>query len=107
MIEYDITSQSFLNVSGVVMDLESHTVKLGRKTIRLSRKEFSLLEYLMRHAGKVLTRDMIMEHVWDMNADPFTNTVDVHIRLLRNKLGEGSTKLIQTVHGYGYKFDAE
>lgn len=106
MTECNITDPAVLTVSGVVMDLESHTVKRGRKTIRLNRKEFSLLAYLMRNAGVTLTRDMILEHVWDMNADPFTNTVDVHIRQLRHKLGAGAMRLVQTVHGYGYKFAA-
>ena len=58
----------------------------------------------MRNAGVTLTRDAILRQVWDMNADPFTNTVDVHIRFLRRKLGEDASTLIRTVHGYGYKF---
>ena len=67
---------------------------------------FTLLEYLMRNAGMLLTRQMILEHVWDINTDPFTNTVAVHIRFLRRKLDEGfKRKLIKTVHGYGYKFE--
>ena len=67
---------------------------------------FTLLEYLMRNAGMLLTRQMILEHVWDINTDPFTNTVEVHIRFLRRKLDEGfKRKLIKTVRGYGYKFD--
>lgn len=105
--EINITDGSFLTVSGVIMDLDAHIVKRGRKEIHLSRKEFSLLEYLMRHAGTMLTREMILQHVWDAEYDPFSNTVDAHIRALREKLGKGSLKLIQTVHGYGYKFSVE
>ena len=66
-----------------------------------------LLEYLMRNPGTVLTRTMILEHVWDMNANPFTNTVDVHMRFLRRKIDElFRKKLLKTVHGYGYKIEA-
>jgi DNA-binding response OmpR family regulator len=60
----------------------------------------------MRNQGTTLTRNMLLEHVWDMNADPFTNTVDVHIRFLRAKIDEGhKKKLLKTVHGYGYKIE--
>ena len=60
----------------------------------------------MRNPGVTLTRAMILEHVWDANADPFTNTVDVHVRFLRSKVDAGfKRKLLKTVHGYGYKFE--
>lgn len=96
-----------LQVGDLTLDAAAHTVQRGRQRVRLNRKEFSLLEYLMRHPGVTLTRGMILEHVWDMNADPFTNTVDVHIRFLRQKIDEGhAAKLIKTVHGYGYKIEA-
>lgn len=63
---------------------------------------FTLLAYIMRNAGILLTRQMILEQVWDINTDPFTNAVEVHIRFLRRKLDEGfKRKLIKTVHGYG------
>jgi DNA-binding response OmpR family regulator len=100
------TINPILRIADLVLDVASHTVQRGKKNIRLNRKEFSLLEYMMRHAGTTLTRGMILEHVWDMNADPFTNTVDVHIRFLRQKIDEGhNIKLIKTVHGYGYKIE--
>jgi len=93
-----------LAVGDLQMDTLAHTVKRADKEVRLNRKEFMLLEYLMRNAGTTLTRGMILEHVWDMNADPFTNTVDVHVRFLRAKIDDGyRKKLIKTVHGYGYK----
>ena len=102
------TINPLLRVADLVLDVTAHVVKRGKEIIRLNRKEFSLLEYLMRHPGITLTRGMILEHVWDMNADPFTNTVDVHIRFLRQKIDEGhSVKLIKTVHGYGYKIEAK
>lgn len=95
-----------LQIGDLTMDALTHQVVRARKPITLNRKEFSLLEYLMRNPGTTLTRGMILEHVWDMNADPFTNTVDVHIRFLRQKIDVGHrVKLIKTVHGYGYKIE--
>lgn len=96
-----------LTVGDLELDVKDHTVKRAGKSIDLSRKEFALLEYLMRNPGATLTRNMIFEHVWDMNADPFTNTVDVHIKFLRTKIDEKQKKkLIKTVHGHGYKIEA-
>jgi two-component system OmpR family response regulator len=101
------TTSPILRIADLFLDTVSHVVRRGKLSIKLNRKEFSLLEYLMRHPGVTLTRGMILEHVWDMNADPFTNTVDVHIRFLRQKIDEGhGAKLIKTVHGYGYKIEA-
>ncbi len=89
------------------LDARSHAAARAGKSITLNRKEFMLLEYFMRNPGAVLTRAMILEHVWDMNADPFTNTVDVHVRFLRRKIDEPfRKKFIKTVHGYGYKMEA-
>ena len=98
------TSTAILRVDDLEMNVDAHVVTRGKVQIRLNRKEFALLEYLMRNCGMNLTRDMILRHVWDINYDPFTNTVDVHIRFLRKKIDDGRRKkLIQTVHGYGYK----
>ena len=95
-----------LSLADLTVDIRSHKVIRGNKEIKLNRKEFSLLEYLMRNKGAVLTRNMILDHVWDMNADMFTNTVDVHIRFLREKIDDGyKKKLLKTVHGCGYKID--
>jgi two-component system, OmpR family, response regulator len=95
-----------LSLADLEMDTQAHTVARAGKRIELNRKEFALLEYLMRNPGTTLTRAMILEHVWDMNADPFTNTVDVHIRFLREKIDIGhKKKLIKTVHGFGYKIE--
>jgi DNA-binding response OmpR family regulator len=103
--EKKLTGQK-LTVANLTMDTLSHVVTRGEKIIKLNRKEFTLLEYFMRNAGTTLTRGMILEHVWDMNADPFTNTVDVHVRFLRSKIDEGhKKKLLITVHGYGYKIE--
>lgn len=95
-----------LRVGELEMDIIAHSVNRAGKRIELNRKEFALLEYLMRNPGITLTRSMILEHVWDMNADPFTNTVDVHIRFLREKIDVGRRKkLLKTVHGFGYKIE--
>jgi DNA-binding response OmpR family regulator len=93
-----------LRVDDLEMDLDARVVKRGKVQIRLNRKEFAFLEYLMRNSGIALTRDMILARVWDIEFSPSTNTVDVHVRFLRKKIDDGRRKkLIQTVHGYGYK----
>jgi len=91
-----------ITIADIVMDTLAHTATRAGKLLPLNRKEFTLLEYLMRNPGTTLTRAMILEHVWDMNADPFTNTVDVHIRRLRAKIPEISSQL-QTVRNVGYR----
>lgn len=103
--ERKITEQ-VLTVADLALDTRAHTVARGGKRIILNRKEFALLEYFMRNPGTMLTRNMILDHVWDMNIDPFTNTVDVHMRFLREKIDDGrKKKLLKTVHGYGYKIE--
>ncbi|MDD4860447.1 MAG: response regulator transcription factor [Candidatus Omnitrophica bacterium] len=94
---------SKLQVGDLVIDLNTHKVTRAGKDIELTAKEFALLEYLMRNAGKVVTRTMISEHVWDIDFDTFTNVIDVYINYLRNKIDPDSKKkLIQTVRGRGY-----
>lgn len=96
-----------LKVGDLVMDLNAHTVERSKRKILLNRKEFSLLEYLMRNPGATLTRSMILDHVWETTGDPFTNTVDVHVRFLRRKIDQDEKqKLIHTIHGHGYKIEA-
>lgn len=95
-----------LKLEDLELDTTAHTVTRAHKLIQLNKKEFALLEYFMRNPGVTLTRNMILEHVWDMNIDPFTNTVDVHVRFLRKKIDRNrSRKLLHTVHGYGYKME--
>ena len=90
-------------VDDLVLDTITHTVTRGESEIQLSVKEYSLLEYLMRNTGSVVTRTMIAEHVWDINFDTFTNVIDVYISYLRNKIDRGhEIKLIHTVRGRGY-----
>lgn len=96
-----------LKLDDLVMDTKKHLIYRGEESIHLTRKEFILLEYLLRNQGTVLSRGMIMEHVWDMNADPFSNTVESHILNLRKKIDlDGKKKLIKTISGRGYKIDA-
>lgn len=91
-----------LTIDGLTLDTKRHAVYRNDEEIMLTKKEFMLLEYLMRNQGIVLTRGMIMEHVWDMNADPFSNTIESHIRSLRKKLGD-TREIIKTIPGRGYK----
>jgi heavy metal response regulator len=96
-----------LQVDDLVMDLLAHTVERGSKPVSLSPKEFSLLEYLMRNAGVVVSRAMIAEHVWDVHFDSFTNVIDVSVNHLRGKVDRGfPKKLIHTVRGRGYVLKA-
>lgn len=95
-----------ITVGDIVLDTVAHTVMRNGKSIPMNRKEFCLLEYFMHHPRILLTRSMILDHVWDVTTDQLTNTVDVHIRFLRKKLGDGGKhEIIKTVHGYGYKLD--
>lgn len=94
-------------VDNLVFDLNKREVKRNNKRLELKRKELDLLEYLMRNSGRVLTRSMIFDHIWESNFDPDTNVVDVHIKYLRDQVDRNfKKKLIKTVHGYGYKIEA-
>ncbi|WP_044549667.1 winged helix-turn-helix domain-containing protein [Azospirillum lipoferum] len=95
--------QTRLVVGDLELDLLSRSVKRAGKTIDLLPREFSLLEYLMRNAGSVVTRTMMLENVWDYHFDPQTNVIDVHIARLRQKIDKDfPTPLIHTVRGAGY-----
>jgi two-component system OmpR family response regulator len=90
------------------MDLLARTVKRSGKPIDLQPREFRLLEYLMRHAGQVVTRTMLLESVWDYHFDPQTNVIDVHVSRLRQKIDKGFDKpLLHTVRGAGYSLRAD
>ncbi len=96
-----------LSIADLEIDLHKRTVNRGDKKIELQPKEFALLEYLMRNAGRVVSKTMIMEHVWDYNFDPQTNVVEARICRLRNKIDkEFSAKLIHTIKGAGYVLKA-
>lgn len=97
-----------LQVADLTLDTATHRVQRGGRNIELTTKEFAVLEYLMREAGRVLTRNMIAEHVWNFDDVNQSNVVDVYIRNLRRKIDDPSQiKLIQTVRGTGYRLDAE
>ena len=92
-----------LRVADLELDLVKRTVTRGGKAISLQPREFRLLEYLMRHAGEVVTRTMLLEQVWDFHFDPQTNVVETHISRLRAKVDKPfQCTLIHTVRGAGY-----
>lgn len=92
-----------LKVGDLEMDLLKRTVVRGNQPIDLQPREFKLLEYLMRHAGQVVTRTMLLEGVWDYHFDPQTNVIDVHISRLRSKIDKGfDEQILHTVRGAGY-----
>lgn len=96
-------SQSHYQVGDLVLDRLSREVKRGDEAILLQPREFRLLEYLMRNAGQVVTRTMLLENVWDYHFDPQTNVIDVHISRLRSKIEKGFDKpLLHTIRGAGY-----
>jgi two-component system copper resistance phosphate regulon response regulator CusR len=98
-----VTRSSVVRVDDLELDRLSQQVRRAGKRIELTSKEYSLLEYLMSNTGRVLSRTMIIEHVWDQSFDGITNIVDVYVRHLRNKVDEThERKLIRTVRGMGY-----
>ncbi|MGZ6004528.1 MAG: response regulator transcription factor [Candidatus Saccharimonadales bacterium] len=100
-----------LKLADLTLDTNTYEVKRGGKPIKLSHKEFSLLEYFMHHPNQVITKDMIINHVWDQDADVLPNTIEVYIGYLRNKIDRpfsGKSKpLLITQRGFGYKLSTE
>jgi two-component system OmpR family response regulator len=97
-----------LNVGDLEMDLLARTVHRGKQEVDLLPREFRLLEFLMRHAGQVVTRTMLLENVWDYHFDPQTNVIDVHVSRLRQKIDKGFDKpLLHTVRGAGYRLSTD
>lgn len=95
-----------LEIDDLTIDTARHEVKRGGKEIHLTKKEFMLLKYLVKNSGIVLSRNMLLENVWDTSVDYFSNTIESHIRSLRRKIDtKGKKKLIYTVSGRGYKVD--
>ena len=92
-----------LTIADLVMDLSDHSVRRGERDIKLTSKEFAILEYLLRNKNRLLTRTQIVDHVWNYDFDCSSNIVDVYIRYLREKIDDGfEKKLIGTVRGSGY-----
>lgn len=97
------TAETVYRVGGLELDRLSHRVTRDTREIVLQPREFRLLEYLMRHAGQVVTRTMLLENVWDYHFDPQTNVIDVHVSRLRSKIDKGfEHPLLHTIRGAGY-----
>ena len=102
------TAETRLRVADLELDLLARTVSRDGRDIDLKPREFRILEYLMRHAGQVVTRTMLLENVWDFHFDPQTNVVDVHMSRLRQKIdGENDRPMLQTVRGAGYRLRSD
>ncbi len=100
--------EAVYRVGDLELDRLSHTVNRAGKPVVLQPREFRLLEYLMRHAGQVVTRTMLLENVWDYHFDPQTNVIDVHISRLRGKIDKAFERpLLHTVRGAGYVIRAD
>jgi len=99
---------TLLTVGDLRMDLLARKVMRGDKVIQLQPREFKLLEFLMRHAGQVVTRTMLLENVWDYHFDPQTNVIDTHISKLRQKIdADAGRPLLHTVRGVGYRLSTD
>jgi DNA-binding response OmpR family regulator len=97
---------TMFTIDDLVLDTARQSVVRDGKSISLTRKEFALLEYLLKHQGIVVTRGMLMEHIWDTELDPFSNTIETHILNLRKKIEHTEKpKLIHSVSGRGYKIE--
>jgi two-component system OmpR family response regulator len=100
------TAETMLNAGDVEMNLLKREVRRGGRRVDLQPREFALLEELMRNSGRIVTRTMLLERVWDFHFDPKTNIVETHISRLRSKLNAGfESDVIQTVRGSGYLID--
>lgn len=96
-------SASVLEAGGVALDLRTRRATVDGRVVELTAREFALLETLLRHAGQVLSREQLLSHVWGYDFDPGSNVVDVYVRYLRKKLGDGA---VETVRGMGYRLPA-
>ena len=97
------TTPTVLRFGDLEVDQLRHEVSRGGKKLELTTREYEVLEFLMRHAGSIVTRTMLMEHVWEYHFDPLSNVIDVHISRLRNKIdGDFPLKLLHTIRGSGY-----
>jgi DNA-binding response OmpR family regulator len=94
--------QEILSIGDITLDLSTHMVTQNGIALYLTHKEFNLLQYLVRNKNMVLSRSMIMEHVWNADSDPFSNTIEAHITNLRKKLHRGDREYIRNVPGRGY-----
>lgn len=99
-----VSRSTILKVEDLTLDTTTFEVRRHKKHIQLSQKEYALLEYLMHNPNKIISKDQIIHHVWDYDADVLPNSVEVYIKHLRNKIDKGfSEPLIHTVRGFGYR----
>lgn len=104
----NLKEETVLQCGNLVMDLIKRRVAVDKEELSFSQKEFSLLEYLLRHSGEVVSRTAIAEHVWDLHFDPMSNTIDVYINFLRKKFAEKNVAFkIETVRGAGYRLTCQ
>lgn len=94
-----------LQFHDLILDANKFKVSRKNKNIKLTNKEFALLQYLMLNAGQIVPRDVLLEHVWDGETDPFSNTLETHIMRLRQKIDQHKPKLIHNIASRGYKLD--
>jgi two-component system copper resistance phosphate regulon response regulator CusR len=99
--------ENILRVANLELDRLTQQVRRSGRIIELTAKEYALLEYLMANSDRVLSRSMILAHVWDQAFNGATNIVDVYVRHLRNKIGDDDQKLIRTMRGVGYVIRCE
>lgn len=97
--------EEILTIDDLTLDARKTEVTKEGKRVYLTRKEFLILQTLMKKPGEVISRGELLEEVWNMSADPFSNTVEAHVRNLRKKVDTSDKKLIHTIHGRGYKVD--
>lgn len=99
-----VVEAATLQVSGMVIDTAARRVEAGGVPLELTRKEYAILECLVRHPGKVLSREDLLTKLWDYNFDPFSNVLDVHVKNIRKKLHEANVEdILETVRGVGYR----
>jgi two-component system, OmpR family, response regulator ArlR len=95
-----------INVNNLKLDRRKQTIYYDDKELTLTKKEFSLLEYLIVNKNTVLSRGQILDNVWDLRSDPFSNTIETHIRNVRVKIKDEAKKIIESIHGRGYRLNA-
>ena len=100
-----IREEKNLSCGQITLDPENFSATKTGKTVVLTGKEYALLEFMVKHQGKVLSRTKLLEGVWDINGDPFSNTIEMHILKLRKKLNDKKQKIISTLPGRGYKLE--
>ena len=99
-------ASAILKAGPLILDLDAHTARLDDQFLELTATEFRLLTYLLRHRGRVQTREMLLDRVWGYSFEGYARTIDTHIRRLRKKMG-AAQNLIETVRGVGYRFQAQ